>query len=84
MSFSAKNKSVLMEFLLLGALDGEAALMLHKKMREQKGLVSVCVELFAGAVAGAEDKKLTDAAAFMRGGVGGGVCFWLSMTRLFL
>ena len=72
-----------MEFLLLGALDGEAALMLHKKMREQKGLVSVCVELFAGAVAGAEDKKLTDAAAFMRGGVGC-VCFWLLLTKLFL
>lgn len=49
-SFSAKNKSVLVEFLLLCARDGEAVLMLHKRMHEQKELVSVC-ELFAGAVA---------------------------------
>jgi hypothetical protein len=72
-----------MEFLLLDTRDGEALLILHKRMREQKELVSVCVELFAGAVAGAEDKKLTDAAAFMRGGVVG-VCFWLLVTKLFL
>lgn len=83
MSFSAKNESVLVEFLLLGARDGEASSALHKRMREQKELVSVWVELIAGAVAGAEDKKLTDAAAFMRGGVGG-VCFWILMTKLFL